>query len=75
MRQKNTTARPTRKQQEVLQLLANDYKIPEIAVELGATYRAIEKRIERCKIKLGKRTAAGLVAYAIVKGFIQLLSK
>lgn len=66
-------AKPTAKQIQIVELLACDYTVPEIALLLRKNKGDIEKFIERIKDRLGVKTAQGLVAEAHRKAFINIL--
>ena len=56
-------------QTEVLSLLVQDMPYTEIAARLGITGAAVHNRIRCLREKLGVRTTAGLVAFAVRHGF------
>jgi DNA-binding NarL/FixJ family response regulator len=56
---------PTSRQREVLELVNEDMKNHEIALELGLTEHTVRNYIFQIFEKLGVSTRAGLVLYAL----------
>lgn len=61
----------SRREQEVLQLLAEGKSTKEIAESLGISPRTVESHRKRIKSKLAIRDTAGLVRYAIRRGVVE----
>jgi DNA-binding NarL/FixJ family response regulator len=59
------------REREVLQLIAEGRSTKEIAASLSLSVKTIETHRSRLMAKLGIHETAGLVRYAIRKGFIQ----
>jgi DNA-binding NarL/FixJ family response regulator len=62
----------TRRQKEVVEYIARDYIIKEIASELQLSEQAIHDRLDRAKDRLGVSTLPGLVAAAEKNGCIDV---
>lgn len=62
--------RPSHREHEVLALLAAGYPMKQIAYELGITYRTVTFHKYRLMGRLGIRTNAGLVHYALRNGVL-----
>jgi DNA-binding NarL/FixJ family response regulator len=62
----------TRREQEVLQLVAEGKSTKEIAEFLGISARTAETHRKRIKSKLQIRDTAGLVRYAIRQGIVEV---
>lgn len=60
----------TRRQQEVLQFIAEGRSVKEIGVALGVSPRTVEFHKYRMMEQLGARTQAELVRYAIKRGIV-----
>ena len=60
----------TRRQQEVLQFIAEGRSVKEIGAALGVSPRTVEFHKYRMMEQLGARTAAELVRYAIKRGIV-----
>src|SRR5262245_2834435 len=58
----------SRREYEVLALLAAGYPMKEIAFRLGITYRTVTFHKYRMMERLGLRTTVGLLQYALKKG-------
>ncbi|MGB9775837.1 MAG: LuxR C-terminal-related transcriptional regulator [Anaerolineae bacterium] len=61
---------PTPRQQEVLRLLAEGLTSREIAERLGLSVKTVEHHRENIMERLGLRTRADLIRYALQKGLI-----
>ena len=61
----------TRREQEVLQLVAEGKSTKEIAGALGISPRTAESHRKRIKRKLQIRDTAGLVRYAVRQGIVE----
>lgn len=66
------TGRLSARETEVLQLIAMGYTQQEIAERLGVSLKAVETHRARIGEKLGLRTRAELVRYAIDNGLVQM---
>jgi DNA-binding NarL/FixJ family response regulator len=62
---KHSQARPTRREVEIMCLLAEGKANKEIAVELGITIRTVETHRAKIMLKLGLHSLAELIHYAI----------
>ncbi len=60
----------TRRELEVLQLIAEEYSNPEIAEKLFISIRTVDTHRRNLLEKLGVKNTAGLVKYAIKRGLI-----
>lgn len=60
----------TRREKEVLQLIAEEYSNPEIAENLFISIRTVDTHRRNLIEKLGVKNTAGLVKYAIKSGLI-----
>ena len=60
----------TRRQREVLQLIAEGYSTPQIAAELGISVKTAQTHRANLMGKIGVRKASGLVRFAIREGII-----
>lgn len=60
----------TRRQREVLQLLAEGYSVKEIAVHLNISARTVEYHKYQMMKDLGMKTVADLVRYAVKHGIV-----
>jgi len=71
-----TTASPasrlTKREREVLALIAEGYANKEVASKLGLSVRTVETHRERIMRKLEIRNAAGLTKFAIAHGLVSL---
>jgi DNA-binding NarL/FixJ family response regulator len=67
-----TQARPTPREVEIIQLLAEGKANKVIAASLGITIRTVETHRARIMVKLGLHSVAGLVHYAIRQKIITL---
>jgi two-component system response regulator NreC len=61
----------TPREREVLALIARGLTNKEIAVELGISVKTVETHRTKLMEKLDLHTTAGLVRYAIAKGFVE----
>jgi DNA-binding NarL/FixJ family response regulator len=59
------------REREVLQLIAEGYTSPQIAERLGLSRRTVENHRTNLMSKLGIRTVAGLVRYALREGIVR----
>jgi len=66
-----TAAAPTRREREVLQLVAEGRANKECAAELGISIKTVEKHRENLMRKLDIHDTAGLTRHAIATGIIQ----
>jgi DNA-binding NarL/FixJ family response regulator len=64
----------TTRHKDVLRLLAQDNKVPDIARELGVTSETVKSHIREIKIRTHKHTLQGLVAWAYEHGVVDPLS-
>jgi DNA-binding NarL/FixJ family response regulator len=62
----------TSRETEVLQLIAEGYANKQIASELGLSVKTVEKHRQGVMNKLDIHDTAGLVRYAVSKGFIEM---
>jgi DNA-binding CsgD family transcriptional regulator len=65
------TAEPSRREYEVLALLTAGYPMKQIAYQLGITYRTVTFHKYRMMKRLGIKTNAGLVHYALRNGVVE----
>jgi DNA-binding NarL/FixJ family response regulator len=63
--------RLTRREMELIQLIAEGHANKQIAAELGIGFKTVEKHRERLMTKLNVHEAAGLTRYAIRTGIIE----
>ena len=63
--------RLTRREMELIQLIAEGQATKQIAAELGIGFKTVEKHRERLMAKLNIHEAAGLTRYAIRTGIIE----
>lgn len=61
----------TKREIEVLRLIAEEYSNPEIAEKLYISIRTVDTHRRNLLEKLGAKNTAGLVKYAIKKGLIE----
>ncbi|MEZ4888633.1 MAG: response regulator transcription factor [Chitinophagales bacterium] len=61
----------TRREMEVLKLIAAEYSNPEIAEELFISIRTVDTHRRNLLTKLGAKNTAGLVKYAIKYGLVE----
>jgi DNA-binding NarL/FixJ family response regulator len=59
------------REREILQLLAEEKTVKEIAMALHVSIKTVHTHRERLMAKLGVRTIAGLTRYAVREGLIQ----
>lgn len=64
--------RPSRRECEVLTLLAKGSTDSQTAVELGLSPATVQTHVRNAKAKLGARTRAQAVALALVSGLIEM---
>ena len=62
----------TSRETEVLQLIAEGFANKQIAAELGLSVKTVEKHRQGVMNKLNIHDTAGLVRYAVSKGFIEM---
>jgi DNA-binding CsgD family transcriptional regulator len=62
----------TRREKEVLQLIADGNRAKEIADKLGISQKTVEAHKQNIKLKLSIPDTAGLVKYAIREGIAEL---
>ena len=62
----------TSRETEVLQLIAEGFANKQIAAELGLSVKTVEKHRQGVMNKLSIHDTAGLVRYAVSKGFIEM---
>lgn len=72
-RQKDSTVRLTRRENEVLVMIASGMANKEIAHNLGISIKTIEKHRQQVMDKLGVHEVAGLTRYAINKGLVSIV--
>lgn len=65
-----TAASLTRREMEVLRLIAEEYSNPEIAEKLFISIRTVDTHRRNLLEKLGVKNTAGLVKYAIRQGLL-----
>lgn len=65
--------RLSRREQEAVILLADDYTVKETAVRMGISARTVWCYICRAKEKLGVTTLPGLILAAVVTGEIAVI--
>jgi len=63
--------RLTRREMELIQLIAEGQANKQIAAELGIGLKTVEKHRERLMAKLNIHETAGVTRYAIRKGIIE----
>ncbi len=61
----------SRREKEVLQLIANEYTSQEIADKLFLSLRTVETHRLNLLLKLGMKNTAGLVKYAVQMGIVE----
>lgn len=64
--------RLTPREEEVLELICQEYTTPEIAEKLFVSHRTVESHRKNLLEKLSAKNTAGLVIKAIMNGFYQL---
>jgi two-component system nitrate/nitrite response regulator NarL len=64
--------RLSRRERQVLQLIAEGHTSKEIAQKLGITYKTAESHRDRIMRKLDIHSSAGLTKYAIAAGIVKL---
>jgi len=65
----------TRREQEVLQLICEEYTAKEIAEKLFLSVRTIEGHRNNILVKTGAKNTAGLVVYAMMNNVVDLEEK
>ena len=70
VRRSDTAAMLTRREQEVIALIAEGYRTREMAELLSVSHKTVERHRTNLMRKLGVRSATGVVAYAITHGYI-----
>jgi DNA-binding NarL/FixJ family response regulator len=68
---KSRKDRLTRREMELIQLIAEGQANKQIAVELGIGLKTVEKHRERLMAKLNIHETAGLTRYAIRSGIVE----
>ncbi|HEX9758537.1 MAG TPA: LuxR C-terminal-related transcriptional regulator [Nitrospiria bacterium] len=63
----------TKREQEVLKLLAESNTVKEVATILGVSYTTVDAHKTKVMRKIGVNNRVGLVFYAIRKGIIKLI--
>lgn len=71
-RPRSTEPELSGRETEVVAMIAEEMANKEIAKELGVSVRTVETYRERIFKKLGVRTVAGLVKYAIARGLVKI---
>ena len=61
----------TKRELEVLKLIAGEYSNPEIAEKLFISIRTVDTHRRNLLEKLGVKNTAGLVKYAIKHGLVE----
>ena len=62
----------TQREQEILQLIAEEYTNPEIAEKLFISPRTVDTHRRNLILKLNAKNTAGLVRYAIKHALVDL---
>lgn len=62
----------TRRESEVLELVANGLSAKEVAHEIGIAPRTVERHIENVRMKMRARNRAHMVAQAVISGVLDL---
>ncbi len=62
----------TRREQEVLELVARGYSAKEIAGEIGIAPRTVEGHIDTVRLKMRARNKAHMVTQAILSGILKI---
>jgi DNA-binding NarL/FixJ family response regulator len=70
VRRSDTAAMLTRREQEVIALIAEGYRTREMAELLSVSHKTVERHRTNLMRKLGVRSATGVVAYAITHGYV-----
>jgi DNA-binding NarL/FixJ family response regulator len=70
VRRSDTAAMLTTREQEVVALVAEGYRIREMAELLSVSHKTVERHRTNLMRKLGVRSATGVVAYAITHGYV-----
>jgi len=70
VRRSDTAAMLTRREQEVIALIAEGYLTREMAQLLSLSQKTVERHRTNLMRKLGVRSATGVVAYAITHGYV-----
>ena len=70
VRRSDTAAMLTRREQEVIGLIAEGYRTREMAELLSVSHKTVERHRTNLMRKLGVRSATGVVAYAITHGYV-----
>lgn len=60
----------TRREREILNLIAEGYKDKEIADDLDVTVKTVEKHLENLMSKWNLRSRSSIIDYAFEKGLI-----
>lgn len=62
----------TRRESEVLGLVANGLSAKEVAHEIGIAPRTVERHIENVRMKMRARNRAHMIAQAVATGILDL---
>lgn len=62
----------TRRESEVLELVANGLSAKEVAYEIGIAPRTVERHIENVRMKMRARNRAHMIAQAVATGVLVL---
>jgi LuxR family transcriptional regulator of spore coat protein len=62
----------TRRESEVLELVANGLSAKEVAYKIGIAPRTVERHIENVRMKMRARNRAHMVAQAVLTGVLAL---
>ena len=61
----------TKREHDVLQLLARGYSAKEVALKLAITPRTVESHIDKLRLKTRTRNRTHMVAQAIKQGLLE----
>ena len=70
VRRSDTAAMLTKREQEVVAMIAEGYRTREMAELLSVSHKTVERHRTNLMRKLGVRSATGVVAYAITHGYV-----
>ncbi|WP_226372727.1 response regulator transcription factor [Allosphingosinicella flava] len=62
----------TRRENEVLELVANGLSAKEVAHQIGIAPRTVERHIENVRMKMRARNRAHMIAQAVATGILNL---
>jgi len=65
------TGRLTRREQQILKLIAEDFTNKEIGLSLGLSYKTVEFHRMRIRERLRVKGIAGMIRYAIRTGLVE----